>query len=62
MLFRSKVKDYFIDNKIPKDLREKIPILVDYENIIWILGYATSELYKVTDTTRKILIIESNNI
>ena len=59
---RKKVKDYFIDNKIPKDLREKIPILVDYENIIWILGYATSELYKVTDTTRKILIIESNNI
>lgn len=59
---RKKVKDYFIDNKIPKDLREKIPIIMDDENIIWILGYATSELYKVTDTTRKILIIESNNI
>lgn len=59
---RKKVKDYFIDEKIPKELRDRIPLLVDDENIIWILGYATSELYKVTDTTKKILIIESNNI
>ena len=59
---RKKVKDYFIDNKVTKDLREKIPFIVDDENIIWILGYATSELYKVTETTKKILIIESNNI
>ena len=50
---RKKVKDYFIDKKIPKDLRDKIPLLVDDENIIWIIGYATSDLYKVDESTKK---------
>lgn len=53
-----KVKDYFIDEKIPRDKRDKIPILADGKNIIWIMGYALSDLYKITDETRKILIIE----
>ena len=34
-----KVKDFFIDNKIPKSHRDLIPILVDNEDqIIWIMG------------------------
>jgi tRNA(Ile)-lysidine synthase len=53
-----KIKDYFIDKKIPKEEREKIPLLTDDENIIWILGYATSEYYKVTEFTSRILIVD----
>lgn len=52
MMGTKKVKDYFIDEKIPKDLRDKIPLLMDDENIIWILGFATSEAYKVTGKTK----------
>lgn len=58
---RKKVKDYFIDKKIPKDLRDKIPLLVDDENIIWIIGYATSDIYKVNESTKKILIVDCKN-
>lgn len=53
-----KLKDYFIDKKVPKGLRNKISLLVDEENIIWVMGYATSELYKVTENTKKILIVD----
>lgn len=53
-----KVKDYFIDEKIPKDLRDEIPLLMDDENIIWIIGFATSEAYRITENTKNILIVD----
>jgi tRNA(Ile)-lysidine synthase len=52
-----KVKDYFIDKKIPKEERNRIPLLVDDKNIIWIMGYATNDLYKVTNDTKRILVV-----
>ncbi len=54
---KKKIKDYFIDEKIPRDEREDIPLLVDDENILWVVGYRTSELYKITKDTDKILKI-----
>lgn len=53
-----KLKDYFIDNKVDKELRDKIPLLVDDENILWVMGYGTSEIHKVTSRTQKMLVIE----
>jgi len=56
-----KIKDYFIDEKIPKDKRDKIPILTDDENILWIVGYRTSESYKITPNTQRVLVVSLNN-
>lgn len=55
-----KIKDYFIDEKIPKELRDKIPLLVDDENILWVVGYRTSEKYKVNEDTKRVLVIKYN--
>lgn len=50
-----KLKDYFIDQKLPRSKRDTIPLLADGGHIIWILGNRISEKYKITDTTRNIL-------
>lgn len=55
-----KLKDYFIDEKINKDIRKKIPLLIDDENILWVVGYRTSDLYKVTKDSKKILVVSVN--
>ncbi|WP_208985137.1 tRNA lysidine(34) synthetase TilS [Maledivibacter halophilus] len=52
-----KIKDYFIDKKVPKEIRNKIPILCDEKGIIWVIGYRMSEEYKVDNQTKKMIKI-----
>ena len=52
-----KLKDFFIDLKVPREERDRIPLIVDEENIIWVVGYRISDLHKVTKKT-KVLMIE----
>ena len=50
-----KLKDIFIDMKIPKEERDNIPILCFDEKIAWIIGIRTSEEYKLTNKSKNIL-------
>lgn len=50
-----KIKDYFIDQKISKDIRDEIPLLCDEKGIIWVVGYRMSESYKVDKKTDKVI-------
>ena len=52
-----KLKDIFIDLKIPRENRNNIPILCFDDKISWIVGYKTSQLFRVTKDTKKILKI-----
>jgi len=53
-----KLKEFFIDHKIPRFERPAIPILVSGERIVWVVGYRIDERFKVTKETKKILRIE----
>ena len=54
-----KVKDFLIDQKVPKYLRDQIPILVDKKHkILWIIGYRTSQIGCVTESTERMLKID----
>lgn len=54
---KKKIKDIFIDNKIPLDDRSKLLILEDDEKIIWLENYRISNECRVTANTQKILTI-----
>lgn len=50
-----KLKDFFIDEKIPKYIRNNIPLVVDGDRIIWVVGYQIGDDYKITHETNNIL-------
>lgn len=57
---RKKVQDVFMDEKVPRLKRARIPLLVDRESVIWIPGLRLSERVRVTNRTGRVLKIEIN--
>ncbi len=53
-----KLKDIFIDEKIPLEERNKIPVICDEDNnILWVVGKYISEDFKIDDTTKNVIRI-----
>lgn len=49
------LKEYMIGEKIPRQYRDRIPLLADGDHILWVIGHRISEKCKVTAATRRIL-------
>lgn len=54
-----KLKDFFIDSKIPRQQRDKIPIVADKKDILWVVGYRRTNKAKIKETTKNILCIRA---
>ncbi len=50
-----KIKDLLIDAKVPRYERDSIPLLICGEEVLWVIGYTTSELFKIKPNTRQYL-------
>lgn len=50
-----KIKDIFIDMKIPKYKRNSIPLVVFGDKILWVCGYKRSALYPLTDGSKDVV-------
>ena len=51
-----KLQDFFIDEKIPREKRKIVPILVDSKKIVWVVDNRIDERVKVKPETKKVLI------
>lgn len=57
-----KLKDFFIDLKVPVKKRTRIPLVCDNKGIIWVVGYRIDDRYKVDEMTDKILTMKAREI
>ena len=55
---RKPLNRYFIDEKVPRDRRDALPLLVCGHHVMWIPGYRISAYYKVDETTENILEVQ----
>jgi len=56
-----KIKDFFIDLKVPWVKRDQVPLLVAEQKIYAILGFRIAQEVAVDETTTRILLIQSPN-
>ena len=54
---RKSIQDYFVDEKIPRHLRDEVPLVCDGNHVMWVVGHRVSEYYKITDNTTRVLEI-----
>ena len=57
-LAHKSLKDYMIARKIPRQERDRIPVLAEGNHILWLAGYRISEYYKITGNTKRILQVQ----
>jgi tRNA(Ile)-lysidine synthase len=52
-----KLKDLFMEAKIPRKLRDRFPVVVAGDRILWVPGVRRSDLAPVTKDTRRFLYL-----
>ncbi len=55
---RKKLQDFFVDQKVPRDERNRVPMLISGEDIIWVVGHRGDERFIVHEGTKRVLKIE----
>jgi tRNA(Ile)-lysidine synthase len=57
-----KLKDYFIDRKIPREQRSKVPLVVSGQHILWVVGYQISNSARIQKGTQNIVALEAKMV
>jgi len=57
-----KLKDFFIDSKVPFERRGRTPLVCDESGIIWVVGHRIDERYKLDRSTSKALLLKARRI
>ncbi len=53
------LKKLFVEEKVPRDFRDKIPVLTDEtDNVIWLMDFGTNKGYLPQENSEKILLIK----
>lgn len=58
MVGKKKISDYLIDIKLSRNKKEEVYVLLSEDQIVWLIGYRSSEKFKVSSATSKVLTIK----
>ncbi len=53
-----KLKDFFIDEKVPQAQRDHVPLLLLDGTIVWVVGYRLSEIARVGSEARELIRLD----
>jgi tRNA(Ile)-lysidine synthase len=54
-----KLQDFLVDRKVPRAERDELPLVVDgRDRIVWVVGQAVAEDFRVTDPSQGVLLLK----
>jgi tRNA(Ile)-lysidine synthase len=60
---RKKLQDYFVDRKVARHRRDRVPLVVDEtDRIVWVAGHAIADEFRVTDPAQAVLILRLRQV
>ena len=58
-----KLQDFFVDRKIARERRDRVPIVVDQSGrIVWVAGYGIDERFRVTDSAQAVVVLRLRQV
>ena len=59
---RKKLQDFLVDSKVPRLLRDRVPVLATASDIVWVLGMRTDGRFLPGPATRRVVIVTARRI
>lgn len=56
--FEKKIQDFFVDAKVPRPERGRIPLVFGRDHLVWVGGQRIDDRVKLTSTTREVLALQ----
>ncbi|MGE3537260.1 MAG: tRNA lysidine(34) synthetase TilS [Candidatus Tectimicrobiota bacterium] len=57
-----KLRDFYIERRIPQGERPYIPLVVSGQEIVWVVGYRIAEPFKIRSETRQVVLLQYHPI
>jgi tRNA(Ile)-lysidine synthase len=55
---KRKLQDFLVDRKVPRVVRDVLPIVVDArDRIVWVPGQAVAEEFRVSDASQAVILL-----
>ena len=54
---KKKLQDFFVDEKVPRDERDAVPVVLSGDNIVWVAGMRADERFIAREDTKKFLVL-----
>jgi tRNA(Ile)-lysidine synthase len=62
MSTEKKLQDFMVDAKIPRSLRDHVPIVCSWQHIIWVVGWRIDDRVRANDDSRPTLYLEFRRV
>ena len=60
---RTKLQDFFVNRKVPREMRDSVPLVVDREDrIVWVVGQSLAEDFRVTEPSQGVLLLKARRL
>ena len=58
-----KLQDFLVDRKIPREMRDSLPLVVDgMDRIVWVVGESVAEDFRVTEPLQGVLLLKARRL
>ncbi len=58
-----KLQDFLVDRKIPREERDRLPLVVDgKDRIVWVVGQSVGEDFRVTAPSRGVILLKARRL
>jgi len=57
-----KLQDFFVNSKVPRAERVRVPLVLSGDEIIWVVGHRISNRFKVREGTRRTIRLEARRL
>lgn len=60
---RRKLQDFFVDRKVPRAVRDTVPLVVDgRDRIVWVVGHGVADEFRVTEASQGVILLSVRHL